>query len=327
MRLLELKPVVTTLDEFKIIQKQIRDVLKKLVYLPLLKELELPADTIQNAKAGLLKALQSGRLTFSRGQFKGKLSAATTKELRALGAVWDKKTATFRLPLRQLPEEIQHAIVTSEARFLERLGSVDRKLAQILPEEIAGRIQVADLFDSALWKTNRQLESTLKGITVPPQLTDERRRRIAEEWQENMDLWIKNFAEEEIAKLRKDIKKSTFAGSRYEAAIRSVQRSYGVTERKARFLARQETNLLLTKFKESRYTDSGVPEYRWRCVAGSKLHPVRPSHKKLDGKIFRWDTPPITTAPNEPTRRNNPGQDFGCRCAAIPIVKFREKPS
>lgn len=122
-------------------------------------------------------------------------------------------------------------------------------------------------------------------------------------------------------KLRKQVMAAAFRGNRYDALVKTIQRSYGVTVSKAKFLAHQETNLLMAKFKETRYTDAGIVEYRWRCVTGSKLHPVRPSHKALDGKIFRFDDPPITTPPSEAPRRNNPGEDYGCRCTAVPVVR------
>jgi SPP1 gp7 family putative phage head morphogenesis protein len=192
-----------------------------------------------------------------------------------------------------------------------------------LPELLADQLSVADLFDSAIFRTERDLQRTIAKLAFVPELTDAQRRKIAAEWQDNVDLWIKGFAEEEIQSLRVGIQKATLAGNRYELAIKAVQKSYGVTAAKAKFLARQETNLLVTKLKETRYLDAGVVEYRWRCVAGSKHHPVRPSHKILDGKLFRWSDPPITSAPDEPARRNNPGQDYNCRCIAIPVVRFK----
>ncbi len=187
--------------------------------------------------------------------------------------------------------------------------------------ELSASIHVSDLFDSSLWRVDRDVRKSLKDLAVAPQLTEHTAKRIAEEWQTNLDLSIKDFAEEEILKLREDIRKAAFSGNRRESVVKSIQRSFGVTENKAKFLARQETSLLMTKFKETRYTDSGVDEYRWRCVVGSPKHPVRPSHKILDGKIFRWDDPPTTSAPGEPARKNNPGQDFNCRCSAIPILR------
>jgi SPP1 gp7 family putative phage head morphogenesis protein len=79
---------------------------------------------------------------------------------------------------------------------------------------------------------------------------------------------------------------------------------------------------MIAAYKKEKYTSAGVNKYKWRCVAGSPLHPVRPSHKALNGKIFSFDDPPITTMPGEPVRRNNPREDYGCRCHAVPIVEF-----
>jgi len=155
-------------------------------------------------------------------------------------------------------------------------------------------------------------------------LTAQERAKIAGDWANNMDLYIQKFTEEQIKKLRKDIQQQVFKGNRRETMVKKIQDSYKVTANKAKFLARQETSLLMAKFKESRYTSAGVTHYKWRCVAGSKLHPVRPSHKRLDGKTFTWQDPPITTEADEPVRRNNPGQDYNCRCTAIPIVRFNK---
>ncbi len=179
----------------------------------------------------------------------------------------------------------------------------------------------------------KDFKKTLKNISIAPTLTDGARKRISEDWQENMDLWIKDFTKKEIVNLREKIQKSTFSGNRYETMIKTIKDSYGVTKRKARFLARQETNLLLAKFKETRYTEANINEYIWTCVKMPKDKSpnehtpgnVRYSHGILDGLTFRWDDPPITTPPGEPARRNNPGQDYNCRCFARPIVKFGEK--
>lgn len=327
MKTVELPPIKETTADFDMIEKRIRAAFRKLLYEPLLRDLALPRDTVKNARTPLLDAVASGRVVYARGRFTGKFNAALTLELRKLGARWDRKTGSFILPAADQPPELKAAVKASAARFDKALEAADRRLAQILPEEIAGRIKTADLLDSSLWRTDRSVTETLKGITVPPQLTPERRAKIAEEWSGNLDLWIKDFAAEEILELRQKIGAHTYAGTRREYVERSIQRSYGVTAAKARFLARQETSLLLTKFKEARYTDSGVLKYRWGCVAGSSKHPVRDAHKKLEGKVFSWNDPPITTEPGEAPRRNNPGQDFNCRCFAKPIVNFRAKGS
>lgn len=323
MKTIELKPIKESTEDFEAIEKKIKEVFRREVYLPAIRELNGPSKTLTNAREDLLEAIRTGRITFYRGTFSGRFNASISKELKSLGARWDRKTGTFKISQSLLPYEVRGNISASESRFQEKISKIDKQLAKILPEEIADKVKVEHMFDRTLWKTNKSLQESVKGITVAPDLTPEMRKRIAAEWQDNMKIWIKDFTQEEISKLRKDLQKSVFTGNRYETAAQSIKKSYGVTENKAKFLARQETALLMAKFKETRYQAAGIDQYKWQTVAGTKNHPVRPSHKILEGKIFRWDDPPITTPPGEAQRRNNPGQDYNCRCFAKPIVTFK----
>jgi SPP1 gp7 family putative phage head morphogenesis protein len=329
MQKIELKPIKESTEDFEAVEKQLKAIFRQEIYLPLIRELGEPSGALQNSKYNLLEAIRSGRITYCLKSFFGKFSAAISKELKQLGATWDRVQGAWKIPLSSLPMEVRAAISSGEVRVKEKLAAIDKRLAQIMPEKIADRVSIEKIFDRLLQKTDRQFHSSVKGLIVPPQLTPERRARIASEWQNNMKLWVKDFAESEITKLRKDIQKNAFAGKRYDTVIKTIQDSYEVSSNKAKFLARQETSLLLTKFKETRYTDSGINEYRWVNVSGSPRHPVRPRHKALGdaskkGKIFRWDDPPITSEPHEPERRNNPGQDFNCRCFAVPVVQFKK---
>lgn len=321
----ELKVIKETTEDFEEIEKRIKQLFKQEIYLPLLKEFGEPSTTLQNAddRDAVAKALKAGRLSFSRGKFSGKFTAETSKQLKQLGAKWDRTTASFKLPLFKVPTQLKLAISTSEAQFVEKMDRVDAKLRKILPEEFAGRLKTADLFDRTIFKTEKSFAQSVKRIGITPTLTATTRKKIAEEYAENIKLKVKDFTKEEVTKLRAQMQKSVFAGKRYESAISSIHKSFGVTASKAKFLARQESSLLITKFQESRYVDAGVNEYRWRCVTGTKAHPVRPAHKRLEGKIFRWDNPPITSEPGQPVRKNNPGQDYFCRCFARPRVRFK----
>lgn len=280
---------------------------------------------VANAKeSAVARALSDGEIAFSNGVFSGKFSAAISKELRKLGGRWVTTDNTWRLPEASLTQDIRLAISTSEARFQERVTTINKKLVQFLPEKIADNLELGDIFSALIWKTDRNISKTLSGISVLPELSAEGRKRLAAEWSANMNFWITDFTQKEIKRLRQEIIDATYSGKRYDKIVEIIHKSYGVTYGKAKFLARQETSLLVTKLKEVRYTESGIQEYKWGCVAGSKNHPVRPAHKRLEGKVFRWDTPPITSEPDEPVRRNNPGQDFNCRCFARPIVHFKK---
>ncbi len=332
-RFVELKPIKESTEDYEALEKRIKELFKRLVYFPILAALDPPEKvTLSNAKDGnaLLDALRAGRITFNRGTFSGRFNAGSSKELKRLGAKWDRKTGTFKLSQSSLPYEMRSEIAASDKRFQDKIAGIDRQLAQILPEKIAGHFKGADLFDRTIYKTESEFQRSVANLVLAPKLTPEARKRIADEWEFNLKLYIKDFEKEEIERLRREMKKSVFTGNRYESAVTAIQKSYEVSANKAKFLARQETSLLMTKLKETRYQDAGVDMYRWGIVTGSKDHPVRPTHKALDGKYFRWDDPREVDKhgifkPNgarKPGNNLNPGQDYNCRCFARPIVRF-----
>lgn len=333
-RLIELQPITESSVAYEKLEARIKAAFMRLLYAPLVRELELSSKTkgpirFRNIsrKGALLSAIAKGRITPDFGAslvFSGKFDADVSAYLRSIGAEWDRRLGVFTLKSSLAPAGLKNEITKAAGEFAAKLRGIDRRLQKKLPEEFAEAVKSVDLFSSRLEETNKHLQRTLKKITVLPELSPEVREKIAVEWQTNLDIWIKDFTAEEIVKLRTDIQAAVTAGNRHAALVSAIKKSYGVTEAKAKFLARQETSLLMTKFKESRYTEAGITKYRWGCVAGSKGHPVRPSHKILEGKVFSWNDPPITTPPGEATRRNNPGQDFNCRCFAKPIVQFRE---
>jgi SPP1 gp7 family putative phage head morphogenesis protein len=324
-----LTPIKESSEDYDEIEARISEVLREHFYVPLMRLLG-PAKTLTNSKSYLLDAIRYGRIEFYRGSFRGSFSARVSKELRALGARWDGPTGTFKLSQASLSPEILAAIQASNFHFQQKIESIDKRLSEIFPEEIAARIKIDHLFDRALWKVEKNFAQSVKGIAVAPKLSREARATIARDYEQNMKLYIQDWTKKEIVDLRKRMQATVFAGNRYESAVKTIQKSYDVSLNKAKFLARQETGLLMAKFKEVRYKEAGVKRYIWKCVAGTSAHPVRPSHKILDGKIFSWDNPVELDKRglvkpgglHKPGDNKNPGEDYNCRCYAKPIVEF-----
>ncbi len=53
--------------------------------------------------------------------------------------------------------------------------------------------------------------------------------------------------------------------------------------------------------------------YIWRIDA-SDMSRTRPDHRRLNGKMFRWDDPPVVN--HRSGERGHPGMDGRCRCWA-----------
>jgi SPP1 gp7 family putative phage head morphogenesis protein len=322
-----LRPVSDPREIYQLIEREIIRVLRRELYLPIIAEFS--EKKILNAKEdALFKALRTGRITYHRGVFSGQFTAQISQRLRELGAKWNRRDSNFRILRQDLPPELQNAIAASTHQFERKMSKIRQRLDRLSPSEIAGRVQTEPYFARAIAKTESGLNRTLAGITIPMELTPEQQAVLAREWQNNMDRWIEDFSAKQIRELREKLQKSVFAGNRHEHAVKTIQRSFGVTKAKAKFLASQETRLLVTQLKQMRYLDAGVSQYKWKSVAGTPAHPVRPRHRELNdesarGHLFRFDQPPVTSGAGESTRRNNPGQDYNCRCVAIPIVDFR----
>ena len=104
-------------------------------------------------------------------------------------------------------------------------------------------------------------------------------------------------------------------GYRAERMEQVIRNEYGVSRNKARFLARTETALLVSKYREENYKEAGVNYYRW---SSSQDQRVRPLHRKLNGQIFAWNDPPIID--ERRGKKGNPGEIWGCRCVSVPIL-------
>lgn len=330
MKAIILPAIKESTVDYELIEKAIKTLFKREIYLPLMREFDTGAiSTLRNSKSvpGVLEALQSGRITFNRGTFSGNFNSEISKQLRQLGATFDRGTKTYKIPLSNLPRNVRHAISASDAKFQDKINKIDKRLGEVVSDELLGKgiskkLRTNHLFDRTLWRVDHEFQRNVKNITIAPKLTPAESKRISDEWGTNLQLWIQDFTKKEMIELREKMQATVFSGNRYGSAVKTIQDSYGVTENKAKFLARQETSLLMAKFKQTRYQSAGIDFYKWGCVAGSKNHPVRPMHLKNKDKVYRWDDPPTV---DEQGHKKNPGQDYNCRCFPRPMVNYRGK--
>src|ERR1700677_2373707 len=139
MKIFELKPIEENPSIYDELEKRLKKFFKEIIYIPIIKELNLPQKTLKNAKqlSPLKDALFTGKVSFTGGTFSGKFNAGISKDLRALGAKFDRKSGTYKLPLKEVPTEIKQLISASDLKFQQTMQKLDKKLSQIIPEELA----------------------------------------------------------------------------------------------------------------------------------------------------------------------------------------------
>lgn len=301
---------------YKAIEAEINRIFMEVFYKPLLLAIRKTAKELKNESNPVTDAIASGQIWYEDAQFFGTFNAAISRAMKEAGAHWNKKAETWGISATDLPIQWRMALASARLNFTAMQQQIFKVIDNFDTEQIDRISLIPDVYIGTINRINADFEPTIQAAYsgVQPQLTEAQRNTIAADWGQNLDLYIKKFSNENIIDLRQKIEKSALSGQRSSALIETIQQNYGVSQNKARFLARQETSLMLSKFHETRYKDMGSTRYKWSTSHDER---VREDHKELDGKICSWDQPPVVDKSNG--RRGHPGTDFGCRCVAIPI--------
>lgn len=305
----QLNPTPLKQQYWSEVEKRIQKVFNK-IYADLF-ELIRPETELYNSTS-ITSAIAKSKIYYVNGNFIGKFNSSLTKELREIGAVFDSKSKTWKLPESELPIHIQSSIVQKQAEMATMQNKAVAIIDSIDVNQIIDDSDIKKTYESSIQKMSNDID---KSIGIKVSITDKQREIIAKEWSDNLDLYIKKFTQENISQLREDVQKNVERGQRAENLVKSIQSRYNVTKSKAQFLARQETSLLMSKMRKTRYKDAGLQKYKWSTSHDER---VRDMHRELDGKIYFWDSPPIV---NNKGERAHPGEDFNCRCNAIPIIE------
>lgn len=120
---------------------------------------------------------------------------------------------------------------------------------------------------------------------------------------------IRSIPSQELLRVSGDVERGLQEGASFHTIAETIEKSFGITRRRAKNIARDQTAKLNASLTKLRQQELGVDEYEWQTSGDER---VRATHRHNDGKIFRWDDPPAT---------GHPGTDVNCRCVAIPILE------
>lgn len=86
-----------------------------------------------------------------------------------------------------------------------------------------------------------------------------------------------------------------------------------VAESRAQFIAVDQTGSILGQMTAERHQQIGIDKFKWLTSHDER---VRDSHKALNKEVFSYDDPPTANG-----RVVLPGEDYRCRCVAIPVFE------
>lgn len=147
---------------------------------------------------------------------------------------------------------------------------------------------------------------------------------------ENVEL-ITSIPAQQLEQVSAVVESAWAKGERVETLRAKLQERFEVSKSKADLIARDQVLKLNAQVTRERQQASGITEYTWvtsrdervRGNPAGKYPDSSHDHYSLDGTRQRWDAPPQVA---DDGTTAHPGEDYQCRCVAVPILSFLDDP-
>ena len=205
--------------------------------------------------------------------------------------------------------------------FQEIAASLEQKLDEVL---LIQRMASAGLMtkNTAIREWRRAVQKTLGIDLMEDYYSGDFYKQEMQLWVDVNVLKIKSIPNTMLDEMKQIILDGYTLGKTIRQIQKEIQKSYNVTKQKADMLARDQIATLNAQITQYQQRDAGVSRYEWST---SRDERVRDCHAALEGMTFSWDAPPemwYTTKKKGIVftgRHCHPGEDYQCRCCAIPV--------
>lgn len=120
---------------------------------------------------------------------------------------------------------------------------------------------------------------------------------------------IKSIRSQYLDKVQNAVMQAMVKGTLNKDLATQIKDFGKTTEKRAMFIARDQSSKLNAALTQARHEDVGIKKYMWSTSLDER---VRDSHADKEGLVFEYANPPADTG--------HPGHDFNCRCVAIPVL-------
>lgn len=267
----------------------------------------------------IIEALRAGRIYYVDGGFKAKEKFTNLQSLtlEKWGAKWDRLHKMYRIDMNKIPNFVQLVLAENQIQNQMKINQIRDFLndiqtnLNIIVDNMVFNEQVETILDDV----GNEVKKNVKHLNViVPELTEFQKQEISKTYTENMQFFVKDWTQERIVKMREKVQEAALQGYRPDIVQKMLENEYGIGARKAKFLAQNETCIMLASYKKAKYVEMGFDQFIWRTIMDGK---ERELHKELNGTTWYYDDPPVI---DERTgERGLPGQTYNCRCEAQPF--------
>lgn len=216
-------------------------------------------------------------------------------------------TAAYRRNVPEIAQDESPAMALT--KMMRRLAKQWQRRFEEAAQPVA-----TEFAETSMSAADLSLRNALrqKGFSVQFQMTRAANDVFQATVQENVGL-IKSIAAEHLQDVQGLVMRSVTQGRDLEGLVEDLQKRYGVTKRRAAFIARDQNNKATATITRVRQQGLGIKQAKWRHSRGGK-HP-RKSHQEADGKAYDVDKGMLIDG-----EYIRPGELPNCRCVAISII-------
>jgi len=198
----------------------------------------------------------------------------------------------------------------------ERFRAMFAKRAEPLADDMVRSAEAASTVG-----LRNSLEVLSGGLTLPTGTVTERVAELrAVAVAENVSL-IKSIGEEYLGKVEQSVMRSITTGRGLEDLVPELEDYEGITSRRAKNIALDQTRKVYNNVNQARMQAIGVKKFMW-LHSGGGAHP-RELHVQMDGQVYSFDNLPII---DERTgEKGIPGQAINCRCTMSPVFDLDDE--
>lgn len=192
-------------------------------------------------------------------------------------------------------------------RALERYAALLRPWAEAISQSMVNEVAQRDehAWNEASQEIGRALSQEVR--KAPTGIA------MLQLMREQVDL-IQSLPLEASQRVHELVIEALSGGTRAKEIAEEVKKTGKVTRSRAMTIARTEVTRTATAMTEARAKFIGSEGYIWRTAGDND---VREIHRKLNGKFFRWDDPPVA---GEGGERAHAGAIYNCRCYPEPVI-------
>ena len=210
-------------------------------------------------------------------------------------------------------ERLDDTIIEFKAIFDQMENDINSSLGLFnLAKKLQEIGESTERFSKSEWK--KVVNKTLGVNILDDYYQGEYYQKALGEWTETNAGLIKSIPKEFLDEFKDTVYQEYISGSSITDLSKQIRERYGVSKSKSRMLARDQVGKLNAQITQHQQQNVGSNKYKWKTTGDGR---VRSRHKELNNKICSWDDPPVVD--KRTGRKAHPGDDYQCRCIAIPV--------